>query len=123
MSERRGYKRSNYKQWLYDSSQTKPKVTKWREEKKNVCLSTDLNEEDSAWIDDDLVLGEIDNAQCSHPQFDLNFDECSSCITTTSQNRDVDIESVVTSATSDFNFDDDDSLTKMPGSIMETEQR
>ena len=29
----------------------------------------------------------------------------------------------MSSATSDFNFDDDDSLTKMPGSIMETEQR
>ena len=41
----------------------------------------------------------------------------------------LDIEKVIyhyktmSSATSDFNFDDDDSLTKMPGSIMETEQR
>ena len=68
-------------------------------------------------------LEEIDNAQCSRPQFDLDFDKCSSCITATSQNQDVDTESVVTSATSDFNFDDDDSLTKLLGSIMETEQR
>lgn len=43
--------------------------------------------------------------------------------TTTSQNQDVDTESVVASATSDFNFEDDDSLTKMPGSTMETEPR
>lgn len=122
MSERRGYKRPTYKQWLYDSSQTKPKVTKWREEKKNVH-STDLNGEDSAWIDDNLEPEEIDNTQCSRPQFDPDFDDCSSYITTTSQNQDVDTESVVASATSDFNFEDDDSLTKMPGSTMETEQR
>lgn len=100
-----------------------PRLQNGAKKRKKVCLSTDLNEEDSAWIDDDLELGEIDNAQCSHPQFDLNFDECSSCITTISQNQDVDTESVVTSATSDLNFDDDDSLTKMPGGIMETEQR
>ena len=76
MSERRGYKRPTYKQWLNDSSQTKPMVTKRRKEKKNVCLFTDLNGEDSAWIDDNLELEEMDNAQCSRPQFDLDFDEC-----------------------------------------------
>lgn len=76
MSEQRGYKRPTYKQWLNDSSQTKPMVTKRCKEKKNVCLSTDLNGEDSAWIDDNLELEEIDNAQCSRPQFDLDFDEC-----------------------------------------------
>ena len=76
MSERRGYKRPTYKQWLNDSSQTKPMVTKRRKEKENVCLSTDLNGEDSAWIDDNLELEEMDNAQCSRPQFDLDFDEC-----------------------------------------------
>lgn len=114
MNERRVRVSSTNKQWLYDSSQTKPKVTKWREEKKNVCRSTNLNGEDSAWIYDKLELEEIDNAQCSRPQFDLDFDECPSCITTTSPNQDVDTESVVTSATSDFHFDNNDSLTKMP---------
>ena len=82
--------------------------------KRKTFVSTDLNGEDSAWIDDNLELEEIDNTQCSRPQFDLDFDECPSCITTTSPNQDVDTESVVISATSDFNFDDNDSLTKMP---------
>ena len=62
MNERRVRVSSTNKQWLYDSSQTKPKVTKWREEKKNVCRSTNLNGEDSAWIYDNLELEEIDNA-------------------------------------------------------------
>lgn len=35
MSDQRGRKRSSYKRWLYDSDQSKPKVTKWREKKKH----------------------------------------------------------------------------------------
>lgn len=58
MSCQRGRKRSSYKRWLYDSYQSKPKVTQWRERKKTPRLN-DSDQDEFAWIDTNVEFEEI----------------------------------------------------------------
>lgn len=62
MSCQRGRKRSSYKRWLYDSDQSKPKVTQWRERKKTLRLN-DSDQDESVWIDSSVEFEEI-NSDC-----------------------------------------------------------
>lgn len=62
MSCQRGTKRSSYKRWLYDSDQSKPKVTQWRERKKTLRLN-DSDQDESVWIDSSVEFEEI-NSDC-----------------------------------------------------------
>ena len=64
MSCQRGTKRSSYKRWLYDSDQSKPKVTQWRERKKTLRLN-DSDQDESVWIDSSVEFEEI-NSDCDH---------------------------------------------------------
>lgn len=69
MSDQRGRKRSSYKRWLYDSDQSKPKVTKWRE-KKNASLSH-AERDKPRWIDNSIEFEEISLGDCHNHAFDL----------------------------------------------------
>ena len=60
MSCQRGRKRSSYKRWLYDSDQSKPKVTQWRERKKTPRLN-DSDQHECVWIDTRVELEEINS--------------------------------------------------------------
>ena len=60
MSCERGRKRSSYKRWLYDSDQSKPKVTQWRERKKSPRLN-DSDQDEFVWIDTSVEFEEINS--------------------------------------------------------------
>lgn len=60
MSDKKGRKRSGYKRWLYDSSETKPKVTKWREQRKNSSgNNVSSSQNNSELVDSNVELEEI----------------------------------------------------------------
>ena len=74
MGDQRRGKRSGYKQWLYDSALSKPKVTKWREQKKNTRskpIKADEDGNDTTWIDGKLEFEESSCIRVPH------VDECS----------------------------------------------
>ena len=71
MSDLRGRKRSSYKQWLYHSDQSKPKVTKWREQKNTPSFNDERDE--SSWIDNSVEFEELG---CDYDRA-LDVEECS----------------------------------------------
>lgn len=71
MSCQKGRTRSSYKRWLYDSDQSKPKVTQWRERKKTPRLN-DSGRDESVWIDTSVELEEIN----SDDDRALDVEEC-----------------------------------------------
>lgn len=70
ISDQRGRKHSSYKRWLYDSDQSKPKVTKWREQKKTASLS-DAERDEPGWIDNGIEFEEMSSGDRHNHGFDV----------------------------------------------------
>lgn len=95
-----GGKRSSYKRWLYDSDQSKPKVTKWRDQKKTSSLN-DVESDESGWFDNSIEFEEI-SFEDDHA---LDVEECSGC--STSQFTDVCGTNTIVSPSKDCCFHED----------------
>lgn len=104
ISDQRGRKRSSYKRWLYDSDQSKPKVTKWREQKKTASLS-DAERDEPGWIDNSIEFEEMSSGDRHNHGFDVEEFFGSS----SSQFLDVCETSTIVSSSQDCYFQPEDS--------------
>jgi len=83
MSDQRERKCSSYKRWLYDCDKSKPKVTKWREQKK-ISSFYDADRDEAGWLDKSVKFEEISSDDDDRT---LDVEECSG--NSTSQFSDV----------------------------------
>lgn len=104
MSDQRGRKRTSYKRWLYDSDQSKPKVTKWREQKKTASLN-DAQRDESGWIDNSIEFEEINSDDDHNPAFEIDESSGSG----TSQFSDVCETNTILSSSEDCYFQSEES--------------